>query len=299
MKALTLQDYGRVLAIAVIWGMSFVAIRLAVQDAPPLLMSALRFVFTAFPFIFFLKRPHVPWRTLMGYGVFLGVIQFGLLFLAIGLGAPAGLASLLMQLQVFFTLGLSAFLYKEHPPLTSLIGAVIAFGGICVIGLDRLAGGALWPLMLVVLASAAWGVANMISKSAGKVDMQAFVAWSSLFAPVPLLLLSFCFEAQTAPRALAHPTLTMLGTSLYLGGVATVGGFGMWSALLSRYPAAHIAPFSLIVPVFGFLGSFVFLGERITVFEATGAVIIALGLMVHVFGPSVGMKVSGFGKEIL
>ena len=285
LKALTIPDYGRVLAIAVIWGFSFVAIHLAVRDAPPLLMSAMRFFFTAFPFVFFMKRPMVKWRQLIGYGVFLGVIQFGLLFLAIGLGAPAGLASLLMQLQVFFTVGLSAILHKERPALSSLIGAIIAFGGIFVIGMERSQGAQIWPLLLVILASAAWGVANLIAKSAGNIDMPAFVAWSSLFAPAPLLILSFLFEGEASFRALSHPTLMMLGTSLYLGAIATIGGFGMWSALLSRYPASLVAPFSLCVPVFGFLWGFIILGERITLFEALGAIIIALGLTIHVFGP--------------
>jgi O-acetylserine/cysteine efflux transporter len=285
-------DMLRLLALMAVWGLSFVAIKLAVLEGPPLFMAALRFSLTCLPAVFFLKKPNVNWSYLIGYGVSLGVIQFGLLFMSIHLGMPAGLASLLMQLQAFFSIGLAVLIFKDVPHAYGLGGAVLALIGVAIIGSERLGGASLLPLCLVIAAAFGWSLANIIAKQAGhktsgdqKIDMLSFVAWGSLFAPLPLFGLSLMFEGEAAVHALTHPTLMMWGSSLYLAIIATLGGFSLWGELMSRYPTATIAPFSLLAPVFGFVYASLIFHEPITRLEVIGATIIALGLGLNVYGP--------------
>lgn len=281
-------DIVQLLLVVLSWGLSFLAIKIGVIEVPPLFLTALRFAFAALPAVFFLKRPSVPIWHLAGYGLFLGVIQMGLLFWAIKLGLPSGLASLLLQLQAFFTIGLSVLFFKDHVRKIQILAIAVAFGGCAIIATERLIGASLIPLLMIVLAAAAWGAANVITKHSGHVvksiDMLAYVAWSSLFAPLPLFLASYLIDGHTAFMAATHHlSPTVLGVSAYMGWIATIGGFGLWAGLLSRYPTGLIAPFTLLVPVVGFVGGAIAFRERITTLETIGAVIIFAGLMINMF----------------
>jgi O-acetylserine/cysteine efflux transporter len=286
---MTTRDTLLVLAVVIVWGVNFVAIRWGVDEVPPLLLTALRYAVAALPAVFFIKRPKVALGILVAYGFAVGVGQFGLLFSAIKLGMPAGLSSLVIQLQAFFTIALAVLFLKERPTLSSLLGAAVAFVGIGVIASERLGGAALVPFLMTIAAAAAWGIANIVTKRAGKIDMLAFVVWSSLVPPVPLYLLSLAFEGPGAvPVALSQITLTGIGSLLFIGWVSTLFGYGAWSVLLARYPASTVAPFTLLVPVTGIGASALLLGERVSGFETIGCVLIFIGLLVNVFGPRPG-----------
>jgi O-acetylserine/cysteine efflux transporter len=280
------RDTLLVLAIVIVWGVNFVAIRWGVDEVPPLLLTALRYVVAALPAIFFIKRPKVALAILVGYGLAVGVGQFGLLFAAIKFGMPAGLASLVIQLQAFFTIALAVLFLGERPNGAQLFGALIAFLGIGVIAVERLGGAALWPFLMTIGAAACWGVANLLTKKAGKIDMLAFVVWSSLVPPIPLYLLSLLFEGPGAiPLALSQITIFGIGSLLFIGWISTVFGYGAWSVLLGRYPASTVAPFTLLVPIAGIGSAALLLGERITGLELIGSVLVFLGLLLNVFGP--------------
>lgn len=274
------------LAIAFVWGVSFVAIRWGVDEVAPLLLTALRYVFAALPAVFFIKRPKVDWRVLLGYGLAIGVGQFGLLFIAIKLGMPAGLSSLVIQLQVFFTIFLAFLVFGERPNGWQLGGAGIAFVGIGVIALERLEGAALMPLIFTIVAAVCWGLGNMASKKAGRVDMLSFVVWSALVPPIPLFVASLVLEGPGAiPAALEAITWRGIGSIAFMSYIATIFGFGMWAWLLSRYPASQVAPFALFVPVAGIASAALFLGEQVSSIEVIGSVLVFAGLLVNVFGP--------------
>lgn len=280
------RDILLALAVAAVWGLSFVAIRWSVNEVPPLLATALRYVAAVVPAIFFVRRPAIALGLLVGYGLAVGVGQFGLLFTAIKLGMPASLGALVIQLQAFFTIALAVVFLGERPGWPQLAGATVAFAGIAVIGVERLGGAALWPLVMTIGAAASWGVANLLTKKAGKVDMLGFVVWSSLAPPIPLYLLSLAFEGPGAvPLALEHITALGIGALLFTGWASTVFGYGGWSVLLSRYPASTVAPFTLLVPVTGVASGALLLGEQITGLEAAGSVLIFVGLLLNVFGP--------------
>ncbi|HVW93294.1 MAG TPA: EamA family transporter [Devosia sp.] len=285
------RDMLLTLAVVIVWGLNFLAIHWGVAEVSPLLLSGLRYVVAALPAIFFVRRPRVSLGLLVAYGLFVGVGQFGLLFSAIRLGMPAGLSSVVIQVQAFFSIGLAMLFLGERPKRASLIGALVAFLGICVIAYERLAGAALVPLLMTVGAAACWGVANIITKKAGHIDMLGFVVWSALVPPIPLFLLSLWIEGPGAwPAALAH--ITWLGGSslLFIGWASTVFGYGIWSVLLGRYPASIVTPFSLLVPIVGIAASALLLGERVSLLEGAGSLLVFGGLLINVFGPRLARR---------
>lgn len=285
---MTLREGLLALVVAFVWGLGFVAIKIGVGEMPPFLFSACRFLFAAFPAVFFLKPPKTPARLVVSYGLAIGVAQFSLLFIAIRLGMPAGLSSLLMQTHVIFTVLFAWLAMGERPAPFQIAGVAIAVAGLCVIAGDRLTGGAAGPFLLVVCAAASWAVGNIIGKMAGRVDMLAFTTWSSLVAPPFLIALSLVFEGPEAVSAMAHPAWRSLVAAAFLGYVATLLGYSLWAHLLSRHPAAVVGPFSLLVPVFGFIASRIAFGEVTSALEYVGAALILLGVAWNVFGGRAG-----------
>ncbi|GLY88574.1 EamA family transporter [Actinoallomurus iriomotensis] len=265
--------------IAVIWGVNFVVIDVGLASLPPLLFAGLRFVAAAFPAILFVRRPAIPWRWFVLVGLPLGVGQFGLLFIGMHMGMPAGLSSLVLQMQALFTALLAAVMLRERPRRTQVAGMVVAFAGIGLIGLSLGQGSPLLAFVLCVVAAGMWGLANIGLRAAGPPDAFAFMVWVSLVPPLPLLGLSLIFEGPRADaHALAHLSLGALGSLFYIAYISTLVGFGLWGRLMRRYDAGQVAMYSLLVPPFGMSSAALFLGERITVTDMVAAVLIVGGV---------------------
>jgi O-acetylserine/cysteine efflux transporter len=265
--------------VAVGWGLNFVVIDVGLDAFPPLLFVAVRFVLVAFPAVLLVGRPRVGWRVVVGVGVFTSAGQFGLLFVAMDAGLPAGLASLVLQVQAVFTVALAVVALGERPGRLQLAGGGIAFAGIAVIALGR--GGAV-PLLAVlacVAAGGSWAIGNVITRRAEPPAPLALVVWSGLVPPVPLGLLSLATEGTDAWRAawsgLDLPGLLALA---YVVVVATFLGYGRWGWLMARHPASTVAPFTLLVPVVGIAAAWALLGERPGPLELAGAGVVLLGL---------------------
>jgi O-acetylserine/cysteine efflux transporter len=266
--------------IAAVWGVNFVVIHAGLQHFPPLLFSALRFTFVALPAVFFVGPPRVRWYWVMAVGGSLGVLSFGLLFVGIDQGMPAGLSSLVLQAQVIFTLAFAALTLGERPPRAQLVGGAIALVGLVVIATDRASSAPLLPFVLVIGAAAAWGVANVCTRQAQPPDGLALMVWASLVAPLPLLALSLAFDGPHAiGSALSGIDVGGLAALAYIVGPSTLFGFACWTGLLRRYPAATVAPFTLLVPVFGIAAAALTLGERPSVAELAGGVVVIAGLL--------------------
>ena len=279
------RDLLLALIVVLVWGLNFIAIKWGVALMPPLLLTALRYLLAALPAVFFVARPRTSARLVVLYGLFVGAAQFGLLFSAIRLGMPAGLASLLLQTQAFFTMAFATLLLGERIGGMQVAGAGIAFAGILAIATERLGGATLVPLAMTLLAAACWGVANLATKRAGKVDMLGFVVWSSLVPPLPLLALSLLVEGPAAiASALANFSALAFGVIAWNGYLSTLVGYGLWSVLLSRYPASTVAPFSLLVPVVGLASGVLVLGEPLSALEIGGAALVFAGLVVNIWG---------------
>ncbi len=274
------------LAVVAVWGTNFVVIRLGLDALPPLLFAALRFTLAVVPLIFFLKRPAVPLRELALYGLYIGVGQFGLLFIAIdGLIAP-GLASLVVQTQVVFTIGLAMRGTGERLVPVQYAALALAIAGIAII-LGH-TGGTTTPLgvALVLGAALSWSLGNMVSRRIGRVDMLAFVVWSSLFAVPPLFALALIFEGgPRIAQALAAAGPGVWATVLWQSIGNTMFGYGAWGWLLARYPAGSVAPMALLVPVFGMGAAAWWLHEPLPGWKLAAAALIIGGLAVNLFGP--------------
>jgi O-acetylserine/cysteine efflux transporter len=278
------RDILAALSVAIVWGLTFIAIKVGVGEATPLMLAALRFFFAAVPMVFFLTPPKAPAWTVILYGLLIGVGQFGVLFIAIHRGFPVGLSSLVIMAQVYFTILLAWIFVGERPRTVQIVGAIVAFVGIAVIGSERLAGASLGPFLLVILAAVFWGSGNVLAKSVGKVDMLAFTVWSSLAAPLPLLVLSLAIEGTGGLAALAHPGWKLIVSVLVISYGGTLFGYGLWAWLLAHHSAATVAPFALLVPVVGMIAGALLFGEALTAVEVVGGALVLAGLALNVFG---------------
>jgi O-acetylserine/cysteine efflux transporter len=271
------------------WGFSFVVIHVGLQGVPPLLLAALRFALAAVPFVWLVKRPTVAWWWLAAYGICTGVIQFGLAFTAMNIGISAGLASLVIQMNAFFTVLLSSLFFAERLRWYGWLGLVVAFAGLGVIASTKDSSLTLLGLLLMLVEALGWASANLVvrhvSSFSPKPDLLAFAIHGNAYAPLPLLLLSLLLEGGTRDwLALSHLSLLSGASALYLAWIATVACFGVWAYLIGRYGAAQIAPFSLLVPVFGMLFSAWLLHESLTWVKVLAAGLVISGLLMNVFG---------------
>jgi O-acetylserine/cysteine efflux transporter len=281
---MTPRDILAALSVAIVWGLTFIAIKVGVGETTPLMLAALRFFFAAVPMVFFLAPPKAPAWAVALFGLLIGVGQFGLLFIAIHEGFPVGLASLVIMAQVFFTILLAWLCLSERPRRIEVIGAAVAFAGMAAIGSERLAGASLGPFLLVILAAVCWGSGNVLAKTVGKVDMLAFTVWSSLAAPVPLVGLSLFVEGTSGLAGLSHPGWKLIASVLVISYAGTVFGYGIWARLLAHYSAATVAPFALLVPVVGMVAGSLLFGETLTPVELIGGALVMAGLALSIFG---------------
>ncbi|WP_434136652.1 EamA family transporter (plasmid) [Pseudomonas luteola] len=279
------KDLLLALVVIVAWGLNFVVIKIGLHGVPPMLLGALRFTLAALPAVFFVKRPAISWKRLLAYGATISLGQFSFLFSAMYVGMPAGLASLVLQAQAFFTLLMAVLFLGERFRPQNLIGLIIAAGGLIFIGLES--GGNLRVLgfVLTLCAAAMWGMGNIVTKRIGQVDMLGLVVWGSIVPPIPFYLLSYWLEGpDLIVSALQGISTSSILAVVYLAFVATLLGYYLWSRLLSRYPASQVAPFSLLVPIIGIASAAVFLDEQLTSFQLVGALLVMGGLAVNVFG---------------
>jgi O-acetylserine/cysteine efflux transporter len=278
-------------AVMAVWGSNFVVIKVALAALPPLTLAALRFTAVVFPLVFFLKRPAASWANLAAYGVLIGAGQFGALFIALRADVTPGLASLIMQTQVFFTIGLSMWLTGERLKAVQVVALVLAVAGLAVILSHT--DGSITPLGLALLLVAAlgWSGGNMVSRAAGKVDMLAYVVWSSLFAVPPLFALAFMVEGSTAMASGIRNAGVLTWAAVVWQAVGNaMFGYGVWGWMLARYPAATVAPLALLVPVFGMTASAVLLGEPMQDWKLMAALLVMSGLALGILWPRIAER---------
>lgn len=281
------------LLIVTIWGSNFAAIKLALHDLPPLLLCTLRFVFVAIPAVFFLPRPAVPVPQLLVYGFSMFGFQFGFMFLGMKLGVSAGLASLILQFQVFVTLGLAVVFLKETVSILQVAGALTAAAGFLVVGLHTGGEVTLAGFICLLLAAVSWGIGNFTSKRLGPVNPLALVAWGSLPVSAAMAAASLVFEGPALiVHSLTHVSLTAILCTAYTVYFSTHVAYSLWSWLLARHPATTITPFALLVPVFGMLTSALLLGEPLPPWKLAAAALVIAGLTLTVFGPALARSLS-------
>ncbi|XLY86961.1 EamA family transporter [Ectopseudomonas mendocina] len=282
---MTPKDLLLALLVIVVWGLNFVVIKVGLHGMPPMLMGALRFLLAAFPAILFVRRPQVPLRWMLAYGMTISLGQFAFLFYAMYVGMPAGLASLVLQSQAFFTLFFAALFLGERLRGSNLFGLLVAASGLVLIGLQGGQAMTLAGFALTIAAASMWALGNVVTRKLGKVNLVGLVVWGSLIPPLPFLALSLWLEGpELISQSLRTLSLDSLLVLAYLAFGATILGYGLWSRLLSRYPASQVAPFSLLVPVVGISSSALLLDERLGSLQMVGAALVMAGLLINVWG---------------
>lgn len=277
------------LVVVAVWGVNFAVIKLGLREVSPLALGVWRFALAVFPWIFFVRRPQAPVRLVVLYGLLIFAMQFGFLFTGMKVGMSAGLSSLILQLQVFFTIGLSVLVLGERPTSWQLAGAVLAFCGVGVVALNVGGDVTLPGLALLIAAAASWGGGNiaskLISQQAAAVTMLGLVVWGSLVALPPLAIVALVIDREAFLASFTGLDWVSLGAIAYIVYLSTLFGFAAWASLLGRYPVSTVAPFTLLVPVFGFLGSAVLLGEPLQGWKLMASGLVVAGLCLNLFGP--------------
>ena len=250
------------LLVVVIWGANFVIIDAGQADVPPLLFLALRFLVVCIPAIFFLKPPAIGWRQLLLVGGFLSLGQFALLYLALALGMPPGLASLLLQTQVMFSLVVAALVLHERPTRRQLIGITIGMLGLSLVIIGHSQEAPWLPLVITLAAALSWSIGNVLARRARAASGLSLVVWSGLVVPLPALALSLIVDSPPVVwQALTGLSWVAILSTVYTAVFASLIGYGIWNSLLARYPTSAVVPFTLLVPVVGILAAWLVQGE--------------------------------------
>src|ERR1700761_9494488 len=272
------------LSVVAIWGTNFVVIRWGLDAFAPYTFAALRYTFSFLPFIFFVKRPAMTWAKLAGFGVLIGVGQFGLLFWAMRSDISPGLASLVIQSQVFFTIGLSALLYRDRLKMLQWPAFALAVGGLAIVAshVSTQAGVTAFGVTLVIGAAIAWSLCNLIARAAGRVDALGFMVWSSPFAAVPLWIIALLQNgARPVADSLAHAAWVAWAAVAWQAVGNTLFGYGVWNWLLARHSPSAVTPTALLVPVFGMTASALALHEGLPLWKLGAAALVMGGLAMN------------------
>jgi O-acetylserine/cysteine efflux transporter len=276
--------------VAVLWGVNFVAIDLGLHangtEVPPLLFVAMRFVLVVFPWIFFIRRPDVSWRAILGVGLFMSAGQFGLLYLAMALGMPAGLASLVLQAQVLLTVLLAAGILGERPSGRQFAGVVLGVAGLAVVAVGRSMVAPVLPLIIVLAAALSWAAGNIVARQAKASSGLGLVVWSGAVVPLPLIGLSLLIDGPAAVGGtLTGLQLVTILSAIYTAVLGSLVGYGIWNWLLGLYPSSAVVPFTLLVPVVGMTTAWLVLGEVPSLAEMAGGLLLLGGVAIAVLRP--------------
>ncbi len=267
------------LLVVVIWGANFVIIDAGQEDVPPLLFLALRFLVVCVPAVFFLKPPGIGWRQLLLVGGFLSLGQFALLYLGLALGMPPGLASLLLQTQVMFSIVVAALVLRERPTRRQLIGIAIGMLGLALVVVGHSQSAPWLPLVVTLAAALAWAIGNVLARRAQASSGLSLVVWSGLVVPLPALALSLVVDSPPVVwQALTSLSWVAILSTVYTAVFASLVGYGIWNSLLARYPTSAVVPFTLLVPVVGILAAWLVQGEVPATTEFIGGAIMLAGL---------------------
>lgn len=306
---MTPRHSGLALLVAILWGINFVAIDLGLHPGggaqmPPLLFVAMRFTLVVFPCVFFIRKPDVSWKAIIGVGLLMSAGQFGLLYLAMALGMPAGLASLVLQAQVLLTVLLAAGILAERPTRRQLAGVVLGIAGLAVVAVGRSLVAPVLPLLIVLGAALSWAAGNVVARKAKAASGLGLVVWSGAVVPLPLAGLSLLVDGPAAVSgALMDLQPVTIASAIYTAAFGSLVGYGIWNRLLGLYPSSAVVPFTLLVPVVGMTTAWLVLAEVPSPAEVAGGLLLLAGVAVAVLrapGPRRGgqRRLEGLGAGL-
>lgn len=294
---MTRQDSLLLVLLMALWGFNFSVIKLGVNNVDPFILTALRFSLAVLPLIFFVRRPDVPWRYLMTYGLTFGVGVWGLTTLSVSAGLSSGLASLLLDMSVISSLLVGRYLLKEQVTVSKVLGSVLALIGLGLIIWHQDATVTPLGIALVLSASVFWSINGLIVKRSGTRAVFAFNIWGMAFAPIPLFVLALCVSGPSSVmQSIADINGSVLFSAAFQAYPTTLLGYWFWNKMIVKYSVSSVAPMTLLVPVFALIGGYIFFGESLDAVQAIAAVVILLGVAVSEIklpkGQNVAVKVS-------
>jgi len=268
--------------VALIWGLNFIFVKFSLDEIPPFLLCALRFLLASVPAIFLVKPPNMPFRMTSLYGFIMFALQFGFLFMGMSVGMTPGMASLIMQIQIFFSMIFAALILGEKPSFYQLIGGIVSFIGISLVAFHFDNHISFLGFLCILCAAATWGLGNLITKSFQRVNMVSLVVWGCFIASIPMLLLSYIIEGpDNILNAYHHLSMVGLFSLLYTVYFSTLIGYGIWNWLLSLYPVGTVVPFTLLVPIIGIFSSVVMLHEPLQHWKIVSGLLVITGLYIN------------------
>lgn len=282
------------LLTVLIWGVNFIAIYVGLKDFPPFLFCAIRFGLSALPLVFFLPRPKAPLKFILAYGILNFALQFGLLFSGIHMGLSPGLASLVMQIQVFFSIGLAFVFFAERPGFLKITGSLVSFIGLGIVALNLNADATLTGFLLTLLASLSWAAGNMFTKKVNAASPLSLVVWGNLVAFPFMAAASFIMEGPSAIAGSFHTvSWSTVAAVAFVVYVSTHVGYGIWGYLLKSYPTSTVVPYTLLIPIVGFVSSALFLNEDLDSWKLWASLFIMGGLLFNLFEKQIGKLLTG------
>ena len=271
------------LLVAVVWGINFIFIKFSLDEVSPFLLCALRFLLASVPAVFFIKPPAVPFKIVASYGLVMFALQFALLFIGMQVGMTPGMASLLMQVQVFFSMLFAVIFIGEQPQIGQIVGALVSFTGIGLVALHFDHNVSLAGFLFIMAAAATWGIGNLITKKIQGTHLISVIVWGSFIACFPMFLLAWIFDGLSSfIYTYEHVTWKGSISLLYIVYISTWIGYGVWNWLITRYPVGMIVPFTLLVPVVGILSSILILGEPFQLWKLTAGLFVISGLCINI-----------------
>ena len=268
-------------SIVVLWGLNFVALKIAVLSLPPIFLAGLRFLLISIPWIFFVEKPKVSKKQFITLPITLGVLQYSLLYYGMSTGLSAGLSAVILQTQSFFTVIMSTILIKEKPRLNEILGLLIGALGVIILLINNNGDFKIESVLIILAAAISWGIANIQLKNLGNVNMVSFLIWISPFAAIVLFIISFILEYDLVLNIdFSNVEIKVFLSIFYTAYLSTVIGFTMWQYLLNKYKSVQITPYGLLVPVTGSIFGYIILSEVLEIYQIIAGIVIIIGLMV-------------------
>ncbi len=278
--------------VTFIWGVNFSVIKLGLTSLDPFILAGMRFLLCALPLVFFIKKPKVAMKYIISYGLLFGVGLWGMVSLGIYFGISAGMASLVLQMSVFFTVILASILLNEEIDITKKLAFLVSLLGLILIISVTDGSVTSLGLLLVLIGAISMSFTNIIIKKAGSKNLFSFMVWASLFSPVPLFILAFLTQGEIVfTNFYDDLDNTAIFSILFQVYPTTLFGYWIWNKLLHKYPISSVAPLSLLVPIFGLAGSYFIFGETIGFIKILASFLIILALLINTYGQKLYKKV--------
>jgi O-acetylserine/cysteine efflux transporter len=282
-----------VLLVIIVWGINFVFVKLALSELSPLFLCAMRFLIASVPAVFFVKPPNVALKTVASYGFFMFALQFSFVFMGMHLGMTPGMASLIMQVQVFFSMFFAVLVFGEQPKMGQILGALVSFGGIGLVALHCDQQVSFLGFLCILGAAASWGIGNLYAKQMKSTHFISVIVWGSFIICLPMFAAALLIEGpQAVVSSYHHLTWKGGGALIYIVYASTWLGYGVWNWLLERYPVSVVVPFTLLIPLVGILSSVLVFGEPFQLWKLVSGVLVISGLFINILSDRlVGLKI--------